>query len=354
MVAFILAAGLSVVMLVAIGLNKTYAQVAVKEARRQARRGDETARRLFRPLSYGVDLFALLWAVILASAAGSFVLYTAAVPGWLAFVVIGMMMAVGFWWLPAAPVSSLGGRLAVWLAPGLASVLYYTDPIWRTISRYGSGKATLPAGRLYEKDDLYELLEWQKQQPDNRIPEAEIESAAQVLRFNDLIVADVTVAKQKLRFVSADDAIGPIMIDELHKSGQDVCLVYAGKKDNVVGYLNLDDLIQLQHGGMVADAMRSDMVYVHQNYSLYQVWQAFMKTKRHTFLVINDFEELVGVTTVEAILKQLIGDLAPGEFDQYDDRQAVAASMPVLEPVPAEEDIVEEEPLATEEQPTDN
>jgi CBS domain containing-hemolysin-like protein len=65
---------------------------------------------------------------------------------------------------------------------------------------------------------------------------------------------------------------------------------------------------------------------VHEDFTLYQALQAFLKTKHHLFLVVNSFEELVGILTIEDVLEQMIGKPIVDEFDRYDDLRAVAAA----------------------------
>jgi CBS domain containing-hemolysin-like protein len=72
--------------------------------------------------------------------------------------------------------------------------------------------------------------------------------------------------------------------------------------------------------------MNARLTYVHEDFSLYQTLQAFLKTKQHLFLVVNSFEELVGIITIEDVLEQMIGRAIVDEFDRYDDMRAVAAA----------------------------
>ncbi len=72
--------------------------------------------------------------------------------------------------------------------------------------------------------------------------------------------------------------------------------------------------------------MSRKLTYVHEDFTLMRVLQAFLKTKRHLFLVVNSFEELVGIITIEDVLEQMIGRPIVDEFDKYDDLRAVAAA----------------------------
>jgi CBS domain containing-hemolysin-like protein len=90
--------------------------------------------------------------------------------------------------------------------------------------------------------------------------------------------------------------------------------------------LYLHDLVAQKASGSVRDIMRRKVTYVHEDFTLYQTLQAFIKTKQHLFVVVNSFEEYVGIITIEDVLERVIGKLIVDEFDRYDDLRAVAAA----------------------------
>jgi len=115
-------------------------------------------------------------------------------------------------------------------------------------------------------------------------------------------------------------------MSDLHTSGLSRFPVYDGKKDNIVGILYLHDLVGTKRTGTVQGIMSTKLTYVHEDFSLYQTLQAFIKTKQHLFVVVNSFEEFVGIITIEDVLEQMIGKLIVDEFDKYDDLRSVAAA----------------------------
>jgi hypothetical protein len=128
-----------------------------------------------------------------------------------------------------------------------------------------------------------------------------------------------------VRQVSAAEPVGPILIKELHDSGFSRFPVYDSAPGDIVGTLYLRDLIDLKHTGQIRDIMQAGLFFVHEDYPLEQVLDAFLKTQHHLFLVVNSFEEFVGIITIEDILEQILGAKIVDEFDQYDDMRAVAA-----------------------------
>jgi CBS domain-containing protein len=185
---------------------------------------------------------------------------------------------------------------------------------------------------LYDREDLVELVEAQRHQPDSRISEDTLELLLHVLSFGDKVVRECMVPRRSVQAISADVSVSPAMINELHRSGLSRFPVYKGDADeegedpvDFVGTLYLRDLITLKHTGKVSGVMQSKVYYVHEDHPLEQVLDAFLKTHHHLFIVVNSFEEFVGIITIEDILEQILGCKIVDEFDQYDDLRAVAA-----------------------------
>jgi CBS domain containing-hemolysin-like protein len=328
MVFFIIGLLLAVAAVICWVLLQTYRHVPSRELKRMARSGDEVAELIYRAVSYGASLRALLGVTMVVCAVLSLVSLSSAIGIWLTILLLAAVFVVG--WLVLVP----GDRLthgSLWLAkrvsPGIAWVLERIHPIVdgsvHLVSKYRHIRVHTG---LYEKVDLVELLEQQKGQPDSRISESEIILLQHALLFGDKMVSDALIPLRVVHMVARSDAVGPILMDELSKSGHSRFPVYTDTRDEVVGILYLHDLVSAKHSGTVADVMSRKLTYVHEDFTLYQALQAFLKTKRHLFLVVNSFEELVGILTIEDVLEQIIGTPIMDEFDKYDDLRAVAAA----------------------------
>jgi CBS domain containing-hemolysin-like protein len=308
-------------------LQQTYRHVPRHELKRLARH-DEVAALLYRAVAYGASLRLLLGCVITVFSVLALAAFAAAIGFWLAVLLLALLLAIG--WLVLVPGDELTHSslwLARRLAPGIAWLLERLEPLLGSSVRFVRSRRPVHIHTgLYEKTDLVELLERQKGQPDNRIPESEIDLLQHALTFGDKLVSDALVPLRVVKTVEAGEAIGPVLMDELARSGHSRFPVRDGAvPGGVVGILYLHDLVGAKHSGTVADVMSHKLTYVHEDFTLYQALQAFLKTKRHLFLVVNSFEELVGILTIEDVLEQIIGKPIRDEFDKYDDLRAVAA-----------------------------
>jgi CBS domain containing-hemolysin-like protein len=327
MVNFILGLLLSAAAIVFWTLLRTYQHVPALELKRLARSGDEVAQLLYQAVAYGMSLQLLLGMGVIVFAALALGCLTQAVGAWLAVFVLLILGLIGATTLvPAGELTRRSLWLARRAAPGVSWLLERGQPLFdgmaRFVKRYRH--VTVHTG-LYEKTDLVGLLERQKGQPDSRISASEIDLLLHSLTFGDQLVMDALTPKRVLKTVAATETIGPILLDELSKSGHSRFPVYDQKHDNIVGVLYLHDLVGAHQSGRVADVMSRKLTYVHEDFTLHQTLQVFLKTKQHLFLVVNSFEELVGIITIEDVLEQMIGKQIVDEFDRYDDLRAVAA-----------------------------
>jgi CBS domain containing-hemolysin-like protein len=251
---------------------------------------------------------------------------------------------LSFAWLPSSRVSSLGTLLARWCAPLLAWLLRHLYPILSRIADKTAKYRVLRLhSRVYEKEDLVELLNRQSQQADNRISDETLQLAKNALTFGDKIVRDIMTPRKVVQFVDADEAVGPVLMDELHKSGHSRFPVFENTKDKVIGTLFLRDVMNLKadSGNTVRNVMHKKIYYMHDEEPLSSALQAFLKTHHHLFMVVNNFEDSIGVITLEDVLEQIIGQPIVDEFDQYDDLRAVARRLAEKEHRETSEGMVE-------------
>ncbi len=317
---------LALLMLLTVSLQRTYSQVPLSELKRRARQGDELSAIILRAVGYGHSLRAVLWFFIGVSSAGFFVVLAQKAPVWFSLTASGILIWVGFVLVPASRVTFIGKKLAAWCAPVLAKILTYLNPVIdRVVRLVHKHRPVHVHTGLYDRRDLIDLLEMQLVQPGNRIEKTELEIARHALTFGDFNVSDRMTPRRVVKSVNSETALGPIIMDELHASGHSRFPVYEGKHDNIVGTLYLHDLVRSKQGGTVRTLMKHDVSYIHEDQSLHDGLQAILRTHHQLFIVVNSFEEYVGIITMEDILEEVIGSPIIDEFDQYDDLRAVAA-----------------------------
>ncbi len=334
-------------------VRKTYFRLPVRELKRRAERHDQTARTLYRAVAYGNSLRGLLWLYIGLTSAGGLILLARELHIWVSLLIVGPLLWIAFSLVPASRTTKLGTWLTVMVTPPIAWALNYLHPWLSRGASVVERRYTAPAHtKLYERDDLVRLLEQQKHQEDSRFTAEELEIATRALSFDDHLVADIMTPRKKVKTISAGDTIGPILINEVHESGQEYALVREKAKGPFTGMLAFSRL-GIDSKGHVRDIMQPTVYYVHENDSLGEALHAFFVTNHPAFAVINSMEEYVGIISVEDILRQLVGHVPGDDFDQYADLEAVAARHPAVRKTgkPAkDQDKPDKTPVKTEEE----
>jgi CBS domain containing-hemolysin-like protein len=214
--------------------------------------------------------------------------------------------------------------------PAVVWLVGTLDPVLRMANQQlDRRRVRLTPTGVYEREDLLELIEKQKSQPDNRLSAEELDIAAAALQFGQKHIRDITVPRADVISVPAEEDVSPVYLDELHKTFHSGFPVYEGEKGNFVGTLLLRELTDINQGvgakGTVRDHMSKGVVYVHESDSLADALHAFYASKKPIFVVVNKFEEYVGIVTIEDILHALLGKPGDHNFDQHESKSAVAA-----------------------------
>ena len=305
-------------------LAKTYASLPLKELRRRARL-DRRYAGFYKLASFGAS-FELLVGLTSALLGLVLAIWLYKTAWWLAL--IGVL--IGLWlarWRPAAGSDGWHWTLARATAPPLAAALSILRPMLVRLEKLWPGHQA-PSTKLYEKEDLLELLALQKTQHQSRISAAELKIVHGALSFGDQLVGQHMVAWSEVKKVLASDNVGPHLMDELHKSGQTRFVVakdkHAKDQDEILGTLFLRDLVEHADPGRVRDVMRPKAHFINEAQNLSQALDAFIKSQNHLLIVVNNFEEVVGVLSIEDVLKQIVGEQILDEFENYADPHAVA------------------------------
>lgn len=316
---------LSLLMILSISLLKLYNHVPAKELKRQARVGDELAKIFYRVVSYGMSLQILLWFTTIITSSVLFVVLADSLAWPVALVVIILIVWLCFDFLPKSHVSNISVQVGKHATPVLHYLLERLQPLLRRLANLINKiePVRLHTG-LYTKGDIVDLIKKQKVQIDNRVTKEELYIVENALQFGDKKVSEIMTPRRVMKTVATHDMIGPVLLKELHDSGHSRFPVYDENPNDIVGTLYLRDALAASAGGFVKNVLRKEVFYVNQSQSLARVLDAFIKTKHHQFLVVNNFEEIVGLITIEDIIEQILGKQIIDEFDSYDDLRAVA------------------------------
>jgi CBS domain containing-hemolysin-like protein len=146
------------------------------------------------------------------------------------------------------------------------------------------------------------------------------------LAFKNRTVGEVMTPRGVIETISKDELIGPLTLDELHRTGFSRFPVIDGDIDHVVGILHIKELLTVgtKDSETAGQAMEKRVYYINQDQSLEHALAAFIKTRHHLFVVVNGYRETAGIITLEDVIESLLGRKIVDEYDLHDDLRIVA------------------------------
>ena len=150
------------------------------------------------------------------------------------------------------------------------------------------------------------------------------------LKFNDRTVSEVMIPKSMIDSVDKKELLGPLVLDDLHKTGHSRFPVIDKDIDHVVGMLHIQDLLTIsaKRSETVEKTMMPRVFYIREDQTLQHALSAFLRTHHHLFVVVNEYRETVGLISLEDVIEALLGRKIVDEFDAHDDLRAVALRNP--------------------------
>ena len=150
------------------------------------------------------------------------------------------------------------------------------------------------------------------------------------LKFNDRTVSEVMIPKSMIDSIDKKELLGPLVLDDLHKTGHSRFPVIDKDIDHVVGMLHIQDLLTIsaKRSETVEKTMMPRVFYIREDQTLQHALSAFLRTHHHLFVVVNEYRETVGLISLEDVIEALLGRKIVDEFDAHDDLRAVALRNP--------------------------
>jgi CBS domain containing-hemolysin-like protein len=146
------------------------------------------------------------------------------------------------------------------------------------------------------------------------------------LQFSSRKVSEIMRPRGNIDTVGAKELLGPLVLDDLHRTGHTRFPVVDKDIDHVIGILHVRDLLSLDTKRSVTaeKAMEPRVFYINEDQTLHHALMAFLRTYHHLFIVVNESQETVGILSLEDTIEALIGRKIIDEFDAHSDLRRVA------------------------------
>lgn len=132
----------------------------------------------------------------------------------------------------------------------------------------------------------------------------------QSISWHDTPVREIMTLRDSIRAVKHKELLGPLVLDDLHRSGFNRFPVIDGSIDNIVGILNITDLLEIDSNrkSQVAEKiMVPQVLRIKGDDSLPTALKLLQKSHQHVIIVVNEDGQTEGMLTLTDITSSLLG-----------------------------------------------
>ncbi|MEJ5339011.1 MAG: hemolysin family protein [Aquificaceae bacterium] len=196
----------------------------------------------------------------------------------------------------------------------LSRLKTFTKPILtisRGVSRFITDILRDRYQERLQKEEIIKLME------ETAAREESLRIALQSITMRDLFVTEEIRPIKEVVMVEENAGIEQVM--ELMKESQYRRLpVYRRRVDQIVGYVDLFDLVQSRHARFIRELIRP-VHYFSEFTTLDKVFDFFKRSKEHMGLVVDERGNILGIITWDDLQSYLIGGLSEGRAEEDED-----------------------------------
>lgn len=207
-------------------------------------------------------------------------------------------------------------RFVSWLDPKLEKYRKQPEP---------EAPAEPEVPELYLPETTEDLVWLLRKLPESVLRQEDKERIATAMTFDSRLVRDIMTERDAMTFVHENDFLGPLMLDQLYKSGLSHFPVL-GSTGEVVGVIHTDALnkLEIKETDRASKYLDKGMAYLRADYTLEQAFAAVLRTNSYFFIVVNQLGMTVGILTFEKMIETLIGKVPEDEFREDSNKLAVS------------------------------
>lgn len=314
-----------VMLLILTAIRPTGSKFSKFELNRRAELGDRSASRALTRENLLADVISLQ-RILVALSLVMVVLLCIATFGWWVGVPVALFIALEYGSIARLGfIKKISQSLYRRIEPHIIGFIKKTPYLFKIIRNIPASDRETDR-RIDSREELQHLID----QSAGVLSDDEKSLVVHSLSFGDQLVSAVMTPRSVIDSIKSSEFLGPLTLDDLHKTGHSRLPVIRGDIDHVIGILHLNDLLSLdiKRSTTAEKAMESKVFYIHQDQTLQHALAAFLRTKHHLFIVVNEFRETVGILTLEDVIEVLLGRKIVDEFDAHDNLRKVALRNP--------------------------
>ncbi|MFC1741992.1 CNNM domain-containing protein [Nanoarchaeota archaeon] len=202
------------------------------------------------------------------------------------------------------------GAATTWLVYIFLIILYpISKPLSSILDHFLGGE--LPT--IFSKREFHLFLQDQKRRGDKSdIGKNVFNILEGGLIFSEKRVREVMTPRVHMFRLEDEMVLDKALLQEIHDKGHSRIPVYDDEIDHVVGILFVKDLIVPRTSKKklkVKDVMRKKVHKIFEHERLDKVFELFKSKKMHMFVVLDEFNGVEGIVTLEDVLEEIVGEI---------------------------------------------
>lgn len=130
------------------------------------------------------------------------------------------------------------------------------------------------------------------------------------LDWHTMPVEKIMTDRADIVSVKHSELLGPLVLDDLHRSGHSRFPVVRGSIDEIIGVLDVTDLLEVtaaKHSQSVESVMSAQTLRIESDETLPRALLMLEKSRQHILIVVDEGGKTVGLVTLSDITRSLLG-----------------------------------------------
>ena len=193
------------------------------------------------------------------------------------------------------------------------------DHLTRVVNRVTGGQTAIEETYV-TRDEIQNIIRTGERE--GVIDEEEREMLQRIFHFNNTIAKEVMTPRLDMTAVSRDATLEEA-IETCVQSNHVRVPVYDGNLDNVVGIVNLRDLVRERDYGTGADLedLVEPTLHVPESKNVDELLTEIQRERMQMVIVIDEFGTTEGLITLEDMVEEIVGDILDDDEEMPFDRQ---------------------------------
>ena len=193
----------------------------------------------------------------------------------------------------------------------LLPLIVLFDYLTRLVNKITGGRSAIESTYV-SRSEIQEMIETGEQA--GVLEEDEREMLQRIFRFNNTIAKEVMTPRLDMTAVSIDASVDEAL-ETCVQSGHARLPVYEGGLDNVVGVVDIQDLVrdgsygETDPGELALEDLIEPTLHVPESKNVDELLSEMREQRLHMAIVIDEFGTTEGLVTVEDMVEEIVGEI---------------------------------------------